>query len=687
MGDSDKATAPTIFINDRAEALQAIHHEQKDLFNMIDNLKQIGLSNHVQLPQIIVVGGQSSGKSSVLEALSHVRFPVAGGLSTHFPIELILRNSHTSEIKVEIERKTENQPGRKIEPLAPPKTKDDIPAAIEKAKQLMGVKNGVKSYSTDVLRVSVCDPDVPNLTLVDLPGLYSNNNNEQSVEGIEIVLELARSYMRQKSSIILAIVSTTTDLIHHTVLKEARANDVDPSFRRTFGILTHPDRLEPGSTLEEKYVELVKGKSIDPQHRFNWHVLRNRSEADASCTAEERDRQEAAFFQTGVWRNVPSNRKGIESLGKRLSRMLFDHITQELPRLINRIEDALSIRLEELRQIGEQRSSPKEIRSYLIAISTEFEKIATNAVHGNYLDSSFFGGLLLEDETETRIEALYQRRLRARIRDVNRAFTIVMSEKGAKQSINWEDGIPMQPMYSAEVPQHLREFIDEHYADIPNSEVITESAFRTKAATFARQNQGCELPGEQNFTVALDLFKVHARPWRDIALVHIDTVTEMARDFVRELLAYVLKSDPDTERNINQHLVDARIEAQKKKLKEKLEELLPAGSKTGYSMPLEHEFEALSASRIAERLGTQLNKEYRPEKTMPPSEVFARNPAYIQGYLNWARGTGQQSSIEKSIDNMVALYQVSLFFFFPPCILFPLESSRKSNRLPRASSL
>ncbi len=109
--------------------------------------------------------------------------------------------------------------------------------------------------------------------------------------------------MRQKSSIILVIVSTTTDLIYYTVLEEARANDVDLNFRRTFGIVTLSDRLERGGTLEQKHVEVIKSISIDPQRRFN----------------------------------------GIESLGKKLSRMFFDHITQDLPRVINRIEHALSI--------------------------------------------------------------------------------------------------------------------------------------------------------------------------------------------------------------------------------------------------------------------------------------------------------------------------------------------------------
>ena len=92
---------------------------------MVDKSKQIGLSSYVQLPQITAVGGHSSEKGSVLKALSC--------------------NSYISEIKVEIEYKTDNERRIRIEPLALPKSKDDIPGAIKEVKQLMGVKNSVKA--------------------------------------------------------------------------------------------------------------------------------------------------------------------------------------------------------------------------------------------------------------------------------------------------------------------------------------------------------------------------------------------------------------------------------------------------------------------------------------------------------------------------------------------------------------
>ncbi|GKT96974.1 dynamin family protein [Colletotrichum tofieldiae] len=52
--------------------------ETRTLFDTADKLSSLGVGRIVNLPQIIVVGDQSSGKSSVLEAISHVHFPVQG---------------------------------------------------------------------------------------------------------------------------------------------------------------------------------------------------------------------------------------------------------------------------------------------------------------------------------------------------------------------------------------------------------------------------------------------------------------------------------------------------------------------------------------------------------------------------------------------------------------------------------
>src|SRR5437667_12609748 len=78
-------------------------NDELELLNAIDNLRSKGLSRYVSLPQLIVCGDQSSGKSSVLEAISGIPFPVKSNLCTRFPTELILRKTpHIRRVSVSI---------------------------------------------------------------------------------------------------------------------------------------------------------------------------------------------------------------------------------------------------------------------------------------------------------------------------------------------------------------------------------------------------------------------------------------------------------------------------------------------------------------------------------------------------------------------------------------------------------
>ena len=76
--------------------------DQLELLDSVDQLRLQGINNYVSLPQIIVCGDQSSGKNSVLEAISGVSFPVSSNLYTRFPTKLILRRTPTISASVSI---------------------------------------------------------------------------------------------------------------------------------------------------------------------------------------------------------------------------------------------------------------------------------------------------------------------------------------------------------------------------------------------------------------------------------------------------------------------------------------------------------------------------------------------------------------------------------------------------------
>jgi hypothetical protein len=157
-------------------SLQSKDHEE--LLNIIDKLRSQGISRYIDLPQLIVCGDQSSGKSSVLEAVSGLRFPTKDNLCTRFATELILRRVATESATVTIvpDPSRSEQEIAKLSAFKPSTTVyDDFGSIIEEAGEAMGL-GSTKVFSTDILRVEISGPTQPHLTLVDLPGLFHAGN-------------------------------------------------------------------------------------------------------------------------------------------------------------------------------------------------------------------------------------------------------------------------------------------------------------------------------------------------------------------------------------------------------------------------------------------------------------------------------------------------------------------------------
>jgi hypothetical protein len=167
--------------------LQAFRTAEKmELLNVVDSLRAHGLGELTELPQLIVCGDQSSGKSSVLEAISGIPFPKQDILYTRFATEVILRRGQKENISVSIVPADDQTPTDKAR-LRQFKhdlmMRDDFPGLFEEAKGAMGL-SGQKSLSKNVLRVEFCGPTQPQLTLVDLPGLIHSETESQNSNGI-----------------------------------------------------------------------------------------------------------------------------------------------------------------------------------------------------------------------------------------------------------------------------------------------------------------------------------------------------------------------------------------------------------------------------------------------------------------------------------------------------------------------
>jgi hypothetical protein len=271
----------------------------------------------------------------------------------------------------------------------------------------MGVGTTGSAFSSSILRLEVRGPYMPQLTIVDLPGLIHSENKYQSGEDIKLVTELVGHYMAQERSIILAVVSAKNDYANQIVLTKAR--QVDPEGKRTLGIITKPDTLFPGSASESSFLSLAKNQDV--RFSLGWHVVRNQ---DSNQNIEgDRDQVEMTFFETTRWSRLAEPSRGISTLRHRLSEVLFEQITKELPAMISEILGSIEDTKTELTSMGRSRSTELEKRLFMMELAQNFSGRSHAACEALY-DDPFFAD---RDSPNTQ-----PRRLRAIVQNANIAF-------------------------------------------------------------------------------------------------------------------------------------------------------------------------------------------------------------------------------------------------------------------------
>lgn len=518
-------------------ALQSKDH--RDLLDIIDKLRSEGISRYVDLPEIIVCGDQSAGKSSVLEAISGMSFPRKDTLCTQFATELVLRRDAATGAKVSINPGPERSANER-ERLSRFRVEVDIASpnlgsVVDKAKETMGLSE-TKVFSTDTLRVELCGPSQPHLTMVDLPGLFRAGNKDQSVDDAETVRKMVRNYMKRPRSIILAVVSAKSDFSLQEVTELAR--ELDPKGTRTLGLITKPDTLDAGSDSEVSYLKMAQNKDV--VFRLGWHVLKNRNYEMRDASSAARDEAEENFFATGIWTSMDRTHLGVKSLKPRLSNILKDQILYQLPSLLEDVESSISECHSRLKRLGAPRSTLEEQRRYLLRVSQRFSVLMKAAVDGIYNDP-FFGS--------AKTEQGYQRRLRAVVQNTLIEFEENMRWKGQTQVIT-EPPLKNQVLTSGEISRP--DYIDE-------------------VRDLMRRSRGCELPGTFNPLIIGELFTEQCQPWRGIAVGAKDTILEAVYRTMQAILDQITVDE--TADGIFR-IVSAEIDTLKSDLNQKVAELL-----------------------------------------------------------------------------------------------------------------
>lgn len=255
--------------------------EYRQILDVVDRLRTCGLGSILPLPQLVVCGNQSSGKSSVLEAITEVPFPRKENLCTRFATEIIMRRDKSETIHTKIIPDEARPDSEKTKLKGFSETISDfkeLPRLIETATELMGLnaptsdKNSTRAFTRDVLSVEIAGPGRPQLTLVDLPGLIQSANKMQSEADIRLIHSLVGDYLAEKRTIMLAVISAKDDYANQAILTKCK--EVDKEGHRTLGIVTKPDYLKPASANESTWINLAQNKDI--YFELGWHMLKNR---------------------------------------------------------------------------------------------------------------------------------------------------------------------------------------------------------------------------------------------------------------------------------------------------------------------------------------------------------------------------------------------------------------------------
>jgi dynamin 1-like protein len=288
-------------INKLQEVFEAIEPESPDF----------GIPE-IDLPRLVVVGSQSSGKSSVLESLVQRDFlPRGKDIVTRRP--LVLQLLHLSPAQRMTDGTEEwgefgHLPGKRFA--------DFLQIRREIEEDTARVAGSNKGISKQPIHLRIYSPHVVNLMLVDLPGITKIPVGEQPQDIENQIRQLVLEYISRPNSVILAVTPANSDLVNSDALKIAR--EVDPSGSRTIGVLTKLDLMDAGTHAADI---LMNRASFRLKLGFIGVVNRSQHDINVNKPISEAARQEMEFFRNHTHYRHIAHRCGTQFLAKELNKV------------------------------------------------------------------------------------------------------------------------------------------------------------------------------------------------------------------------------------------------------------------------------------------------------------------------------------------------------------------------------
>ncbi|CAM6129767.1 unnamed protein product [Calypogeia fissa] len=338
----------------------------RPLLDAVDKLRNLKVTSEgIPLPSIVVVGDQSSGKSSVLESLAKISLPRGQGIATRVPLVLRLERCRDSEAgSITISYK-DTQP-KTI-------TEDEIKSEVDAATiALAGTGKGVVTGTEISLHIR--KSDAPDLTMIDLPGITRVPVHGQPADIYEQIKAMIQKYLKPQETVILNVLSATVDF--STCESIRMSQEADTEGERTLAVVTKVDRA-PNDVYE-------KVTADDVNIGLGYICVRNQTDDDSSHE-EARERERNLFETHPSLSQLDKSSVGIQSLAERLTQIQANIIRMSLPGIQQQIDRALLERQRDLEALPQGVTGGEDPTNVFLNIVEKNKALMQDVIlNGNY---------------------------------------------------------------------------------------------------------------------------------------------------------------------------------------------------------------------------------------------------------------------------------------------------------------
>ncbi|VVA94049.1 unnamed protein product, partial [Arabis nemorensis] len=336
----------------------------RPLLDTVDRLRNLNVMREgIQLPTIVVVGDQSSGKSSVLESLAGISLPRGQGICTRVPLVMRLQRSPNPEPEIWLEF------GDKRVDTDEEHIAESICSATE------AIAGSGKGVSDTPLTLHVKKFGVPDLTMVDLPGITRVPVNGQPENIYEQISGMIMKYIQPQESIILNVLSATVDFTTCESIRMSR--QVDKTGERTLAVVTKADMAPEGL--------LQKVTADDVNIGLGYVCVRNRVGEE---TYQEARMQEELLFKTHpLLSMIDHDIVGIPVLAQKLIQIQATMIARCLPDIVQKIKEKLDNSILELNKLPMVITSTGEaLMTFMNIIGSTKESLLRILIQGDFTE-------------------------------------------------------------------------------------------------------------------------------------------------------------------------------------------------------------------------------------------------------------------------------------------------------------